>query len=165
MLLANKLHGARAWRFQPANDVQQGRLTTARRADDAEEFPIAYLEINPADSAKVASISCVYFGQASNDDFHLQIRLSFRVWRLVFNAKTLDARLQTIIPKNPPALPLPLPSASPAQSRRAAPASARRLWWHRSASSSRCADGNPYERLYPAAARRLDRRCGTKYRG
>src|SRR5260370_29788294 len=130
-----------------------------------EKSPRTPQKITPADSAKVAWISRVYFGQASNDDFHLQIRLSFRVWRLVFNAKTLDARLQTIIPKNPPALPLPLPSASPAQSRRAAPASARRLWWHRSASSSRCADGNPYDRRYPAAARRLDRPRGTKYRG
>src|SRR5258705_13728335 len=165
MLHHNNFHGPCACRSHRANGVYKGPLATAHGADDTKKSPIAHLDINPADSAKVASISRVYFGQASNDDFHLQIRLSFRVWRLVFNAKTLDARLQTIIPKNPPALPLPLPSASPAQSRRAAPASARRLWWHRSASSSRCADGNPYERLYPAAARRLDRPCGTKYRG
>jgi hypothetical protein len=62
MLLANKFHGTGARRFQPANDLQQGRLAASGWTDDAEKLAIPHVEIDPPDRAKVTLVRGVHFG-------------------------------------------------------------------------------------------------------
>src|SRR3990172_3791441 len=90
-LFADKLHRARARRFQPGDDMEQRRLTASGRPDDAEEFPVAHLEIHPAQGTHRTLAGDVLFGQTVNDDSHPRPRDS-----TAKNAKVAEKKMISI---------------------------------------------------------------------